>query len=1713
LAPCPRSVSTAKTPISYNPAQIAQGETWAQIYAVDPVGHWSNVGESRIKVDRRAPELGLSGALTEQGALGSKLRNYALTYTAKDGDETAASALTPYGTVGTGIGQLEGPSGVAVDSSGNVWTADSTNNRLLEYSAAGKFLREVKTAGVTALNGPRGVAIAPNGTIWVVDSGNKRLVALSPEGTFVREVTRLSSDNEPENPYAVAVAQDGSVWVSDTVAHKIRHISETGTFLGNAPDSPKAAVYGLATDSFGNLWATEYVSNKVYEFDSSGHFKFSFGGEGTGSGQFKGILSLAIAPSGNLFVVDSSNNRIQELRPDGSFIRAFGAEGSANNQFKEPRGVAVGPGNTLYVGDAGNHRLARWQDADKHIESGAAKIEIKVDGALKETKNPGCSTKNCSITGGWTMDAQSYSDGKHTVEVVATDAVGNKSTKTVPIEIHPTPPALALSGTLTEQATLGNTRPGYTLDAEASPSGSYGGLPTFISAFGTTGSGIGQLNGPRGVASDGKGHVWVVDRANNRVEEFNESGEYLFRFGSTGAGDGQFNNPFGITVTAAGNLWVADSGNARLQEFNSKGEFLQKFGTKTSTGSQGTEFSEPTRLAAGPNGMLWVADTTGNRVAEFRESVVSESERFVRNAAGAPIVRPSGAAIDGAGNLWILEESANHLVEFNSEGSFIRSVGSTGTGNGQFNAPQGVSVGSTGTIYVVDQGSNRIEVFNAQGEYLSKFGTAGTGDGNFTEAKAVAFGAGGSIFVTDKGNNRVQKWGAPWEGPPTFISAFGATGSAAGQLNGPRAVAADGKGHVWVVDRANNRVEQFNESGEFISQFGSTGAGDGQFNEPFGITVTSAGNLWVADTGNRRLQEFNAKGEFMQKFGTKTTTGSQSTEFVEPFQVAAAPGGMLWVTDTPGNRIAEFRENVASESERFVRNATGATTSRPTGVAVDGSGNVWVADENTSHLTEFNSAGSFLRSVGSSGAANGQLNAPQGVGVSPTGTVYVVDQGNNRVEAFNSTGEFLTKFGTAGTSSSNFTEPKGIAFGAGGAMFVTDKGNNRVHKWVQAEAPDPIASIEVTVDGKVVELSPTSCSGSGCTLARRWTLSSLQYLGTHPVVVKATSAAGFTTTKTLNVNEQRDETKPSVQVGGELANASEGWVQQKSYGLTATGTDPVGYGVTSLVFKIDGIVVQSTTQPCGNGGCEIATSKPVNIASYSGGSHAAELVALDGAGNSTTHRWTINVDPKGQITTSEAEATLEALDRTSSANTVGPSEAEAEYEGTSPELKLEPGNGVFISTGTAAPSQVDKNVPGEFTIDIPTSAPQVSCASEQNEGGSGALSGSAEEDLATTAQCQSPTFLGAAPTLESVEIVPVASNEGAQVLTEQATAAVAPNVSANTDLVTRPLFDGAQSFAAIRDSSGPTSFSWRVNLEVDQELTLLDPQHAAVYYEEGHPAFSITATPAHDAIGTAVPTTLSIAGNVLTLNVNHHAGSFVYPVVGGAGWEGGFTTYQVVMPPPELPEEKPYIAEGEVQVWGPREGLFRDMEYGPPVFDSNGSDGVPERHRGYNFHQCFWEINGQNPEFEGYSPPPKERALIKAKCHDDNANDNFTIGWAVSVNGSYKYKRGQWALATDGPYCPKWGPREPATVHCRPTSNLKSANLDALGMFRFAPGRYDGGNHSPGQAMCYELDGVLPDWFLVEIPGEQVLFSHFYINRDPVWPDDQCPWGHLDRAT
>lgn len=132
-----------------------------------------------------------------------------------------------------------------------------------------------------------------------------------------------------------------------------------------------------------------------------------------------------------------------------------------------------------------------------------------------------------------------------------------------------------------------------------------------------------------------------------------------------------------------------------------------------------------------------------------------------------------------------------------------------------------------------------------------------------------------------------------------------------------------------------------------------------------------------------------------------------------------------------------------------------------------------------------------------------------------------------------------------------------------------------------------------------------------------------------------------------------------------------------------------------------------------------------------------------------------------------------------------------------------------------------------------------------------------------------------------------------------------------------PLYWGDMSFPNIQGPEGSEVYSWTVQLDDEQELVQIDDRNAVVYWKDsGEPprtAFHILTIAAHDAIGTNVPTSLTVsAGDVISLTVHHRAGNplaggapFDYPIIAGVGWEGGFQTHQIQMPPNEIEIGKP----------------------------------------------------------------------------------------------------------------------------------------------------------------------------------------------------------------
>ena len=273
--------------------------------------------------------------------------------------------------------------------------------------------------------------------------------------------------------------------------------------------------------------------------------------------------------------------------------------------------------------------------------------------------------------------------------------------------------------------------------------------PTFVSNFGSTGSGNGQFVEPTGVAVNPlNGNVVVPDEGNNRVEVFNEKGEYLSQFGSFGTGNGQFNQPRGVAVGLSGTIWVLDTGNNRVDKFNEKGEYLSQFGTK---GTGNGQLTTPKGLAVDAKGNVWVADSGNKRVEKFNE----KGEYVCQFSAGT---NPIGVAVDSKGNVWSDNENETGAIEEHNEScGFLTSFAKRGSENGQVREPKRLAVDANGYIWVPDAFNNRVEVFNEKGEYVTKFGSVGSGPEQMSYPVGVAVDPRGNVWVDDN-NNRIDRW-------------------------------------------------------------------------------------------------------------------------------------------------------------------------------------------------------------------------------------------------------------------------------------------------------------------------------------------------------------------------------------------------------------------------------------------------------------------------------------------------------------------------------------------------------------------------------------------------------------------------------------------------------------------------------------------------------------------------------------------------------------------------------------------------------------------------------------------------------------------------------------------------------------------------------------------------------------------------------------------
>ncbi|MBN8722511.1 MAG: SMP-30/gluconolactonase/LRE family protein [Acidobacteria bacterium] len=474
------------------------------------------------------------------------------------------------------VASLNQPSGVAVDSKGNVFIADTENHRIRKVDAQTGVITTVAGSGVSGFLGdggqatqarlsrPKGLTIDQNGNLLITDTFNFRIrqvdlstnliSTIAGNGQSQFNLDGIAATNASLNfPNTIAIDAIGNLYIVDTFNFRIRKVDSktkvitTVAGTGNpglavdnvlATDAGLQLALGVAVDGTGNLFiADAEINYRVRRVDAVTKMITSIGGIGSRSSGGDGFLAtqanlsnasgVAIDRQSNIFIADPDNYRIRRIDINSNIINTvagFGVPGfngdnitAINASLNDPSNVAVDSQGNLFIADTANNRIRR-------------------------------------------VDANSQ---------IITTFAGNGMA------------AFSGDGMLASQA---------------------------------------SLNQPTAILFDKSGNLIIADSGNNRIRKINLSTNII----TTIAGDGSpsnLNAPSGLAVAQSGNVLISDTGNNRIQRLDLTTNAITTIVGNGRAGFQGdgalainASLNSPFGLTVDGNDNLFIADTTNNRI-------------------------------------------------------------------------------------------------------------------------------------------------------------------------------------------------------------------------------------------------------------------------------------------------------------------------------------------------------------------------------------------------------------------------------------------------------------------------------------------------------------------------------------------------------------------------------------------------------------------------------------------------------------------------------------------------------------------------------------------------------------------------------------------------------------------------------------------------------------------------------------------------------------------------------------------------------------------------------------------------------------------------------------------------------------------------------------------------------------------------------------------
>ena len=1012
---------------------------------------------------------------------------------------------------------LHFPTAVVADPGDNLYLLDTWNHQIRRIDSAGAITTFTGNGGAgfggdggpaanALLNIPTGLAMDTAGNIYIADSGNHRIRKIDSSGTIstIAGTGRSGYGGDGgsavradlANPSAVAADASGNIFIADTWNHRIRKIDSSGTIstvagtggIGDSGDGgpglsaqlayPVAVASGLAGETYVITYVRETGNNRVRRIDADGTISAfagsaeeGFGGDGgpAPEAQLSYPTGVCADASGVVYLADSLNARIRAVRPGSQVTVPLGDSGESVALVVSHGGVLTRGGMPVLNGSKLSARNGNEYS-----------LTAEPSGAILATYVP--EVQRISLAGS-SVTLTTREDGTWWIDQVRAEN-GHRhlhNGREYVLELW--------DGTWGLAPYVARTVAGNTEVADGVPA---------VEA---------SLHRAEGLAVDSLGNVYVAEPGNDRVRRIDPSGFITtvagtgdWGFGGDGedATDAELWDPVDV-ATWFGNIYVADSRNNRIRRIDRSGTIATIAGTgqccTPTDGGQATETRLfPGRLAADHVGNLFVS-------ARYRVHRIDRSGTLVTIAGsgssgysgdGGPATQARfsyepGIAVDRSGSVYIADRS-NHRVRKVDRSGTITTIAGTGdqgyNGDGieatsaNLSRPAGVAAHRDGTVYVADTGNRRVRKIDSAGLITT---VAGTGDWGFsgdggpaTEADiaspiALALSLPGSLYML--ADNRVRK--IDRSGNITTIAGNGdlldgideeSVLPHAARFSSPASVALDLSGNVLVGD--SYRIWRVDSAGS-VSVFAGSGlccyggidgpATEARLSNPRGQASDTAGNLYVAS--GQRVLKIDASGIITTIAGTGdygfAGDGGPATEaqFRWPEGLATDTLGNVYIADQNNHRIRRVDAlgritTIAGTGDRGFGGdggpATEAELSNPIAVATDHAGRIYVAERFVGRIRAINSSGviTTLADIPES-VSSLALDRSGNLFVGARNRILKVALNDGTVETVAGTGE-PGLLGDGGPSRSAHLSVDGLAVDRWGNVWFADREGRRV---------------------------------------------------------------------------------------------------------------------------------------------------------------------------------------------------------------------------------------------------------------------------------------------------------------------------------------------------------------------------------------------------------------------------------------------------------------------------------------------------------------------------------------------------------------------------------------------------------------------------------------------------------------------------------------------